>query len=155
MTTAVDTNVLIDVLFPGTPHQESSRLALAEAARSEGLIVSEVVYAELSGYFGEMQRLNAFLEGTRVRLEPSRTPALVAAGNAWREYTRRRRSSLICPECGSHQDLKCANCGRELRPRQHLVADLMIGAHALFHADRLLTRDRGFYATYFPELRLL
>lgn len=155
MTTAVDTNVLIDILFPNSPHQESSRILLAEASRSEGLIVSEVVYGELAGYFGDTERLNGFLERTRVRLEPSGESALAAAGNAWREYTRRRRSSVVCPGCGSHQDLRCANCGRELRPRQHLVADLMIGAHALFHADRLLTRDRGFYATYFPELRLM
>jgi hypothetical protein len=119
------------------------------------LVICEAVHAELAGHFGSLERLEMFLSDTRIGFLPSQASALTAAGIAWREYTLRRRDSVTCPECGTHQDVKCANCGRELRPRQHLVADLMIGAHALFHADRLLTRDRGFYATYFPELRLM
>ncbi|MCH7577335.1 MAG: type II toxin-antitoxin system VapC family toxin [Chloroflexi bacterium] len=153
MISAVDTNILLDVLIPDAPHGDESEHALAEALRAGAVLISDPVYAELAVHFAEQERLERFLADTGLRLESSNADALYRAGRAWSEYIR-RRPSLTCPQCGATPDLHCDKCGASIQPRQHVVADFIIGAHALVQADQLLTRDRGYYATYFPELTL-
>lgn len=153
MITAVDTNILLDVLIPKAPHGDESERALADALRAGAVVISDPVYAELGIHFMEQETLDHFLADTGLRLESSKASALYRAGMAWSEY-RRRRPALACPQCGARLKLHCYECGASVQPRQHVVADFMIGAHAVVQADQLLTRDRGYYATYFPELTL-
>ncbi len=154
MITAVDTNILLDLVTPDAPHADESDRALAEAWNQGSIVISEVTYAELAVRFDAKEWLDAFLGDTRTELSLSDDATLFSAGKAWMTYLRRRPDGLVCPQCGTANPTACINCGINLRPRQHVLADFMIGAHALHHADQLLTRDRGFYGSYFPELRL-
>jgi predicted nucleic acid-binding protein len=151
--TAVDTNVLLDVLVPGSSHATSSLEAL-DVARVGGMVISEPVYAELAGRFPDSASLDRFLSETGLKLVPSTAHVLHTGGRAWRHYAERRPPNIECPQCGAAQSVTCTRCGRPITQRQHVVADFLIGAHALANADVLLTRDRGYYATYYPGLRL-
>ena len=154
MITAVDTNVLLDILVPGAPHGDSSEQALIVALGAGATVISEAVYAELAAQFTTREELDHFLQDTGLRLLRSGADALYLAGQLWQDYLRQRPAYLSCPACGESHEVHCRRCGARLAPRQHVVADFLIGAHATVHSDRLLTRDRGYYRRYFSELHL-
>ena len=131
MITALDTNILLDI-FTSDPQHLAHTAALIEKAADEGsLIICEVVYAELAPRFPTQEQLDEVLKGLGIELLHTGREGLFVAGQAWRSY----RSS------GGQRD--------------RVLADFIIGAHAMTSADRLLTRDRGFYRHYFSGLHLL
>ena len=152
MTVAVDTNILLDILLDTSSHRAASEEALLSAGQRGPLVIAEPVYAELTPVFQTERQLSAFLADAGLALASSTPRALQAAGIAWREYTRRRPRTVRCAQCGGSVPAICPSCGHAALPRQHLIADFMIGAHALEVAGELITRDRGFYRTYFPDL---
>ena len=154
MITSVDTNVLLDYLNPSEAHHEASSQALLLAGTLGSMVICEITYAELASAFESVLDLDRFLDYTGIGLERSGPRSLIAAGFAWRDYNQRPPDGVQCPSCGHRQGLICEACASTYRTRQHVLADFLIGAHALVHADQLLTRDRGYYRTYFPELRL-
>ncbi|MBM3933016.1 MAG: type II toxin-antitoxin system VapC family toxin [SAR202 cluster bacterium] len=155
MITAIDTNIVLDVLISGAPHGDSSEQLLEDAARSGATIISEPVYSELAANFSQVNDLEEFLSEASIRVHRSGAEALFLAGKAWQSYRQRRPSRMICASCGAMAAVSCVSCNSPLAQRQHVLADFQIGAHAIVHADRLLTRDRGYYRTYFPELILV
>src|SRR5690606_36011392 len=95
-----------------------------------------------------------FVTGSKLQRLPLSLASTRVAGLAWREYTRRRPDGLQCPRCGAVTRAACESCGEVLTARQHVVADFLIGAHALEHADQLRWGDWGSYTAYFPDLAL-
>ncbi len=156
MITAVDTNVILDVLIPGEPFSESSK-AILDRHFSEGkLIFCEVVFAELAAQFSSEQELKMFLAETGMRLEYSNQKSLFVAGERWGKYAaKRKKDKVSCRHCGYGLAVTCPQCHKPLTRRLHVLADFLIGAHALINADCLLTRDLGIYKTYFNDLKII
>jgi predicted nucleic acid-binding protein len=154
MITAIDTNILLDILIPDEKHSLSSKRLLDRCLEKGQLVICEVVYAELSSQFSSEGELKNFLSDTGIRLIHSNREVLYLAGERWRMYAKKRERLIQCPHCGEKLSLTCPKCGQKVVLRDRILSDFIIGAHALLHAELLLTRDRGFYHTYFKELRI-
>ena len=111
MITAIDTNILVDLILPDLSHATTSKALLDSVYQEGALIINEVVYAELASQFLSQDSLDEFLERTSIRLEQSQREALHATSQAWLVYTGRRGRGLQCPHRGQVQSVTCPSCG--------------------------------------------
>ena len=155
MITAIDTNILLDILIPDEDHAQASKKLLEIYNEKGNLIISEIVFAELASQFLSEKEIKDFLSDTSIRLVHSNEKSLSLAGEKWKEYSKGRQDNLQCPSCGKKMSVHCPACNKNISFRQHIISDFIIGAHALVLSDLLLTRDRGFYKTYFRDLKII
>ena len=152
--TAVDTNVLLDLVGGDPAAVAAARAALFAALASGTVIVCPIVYAE-SAASHQIEDIDELIGDLGLVIEEFSVESLRVAASAWRSYRRRRGAEVQCPRCGRRFTVECPSCGTPIAWRQHVIADFLIGAHALSQANQLLTRDAGYYRAYFPELKLL
>ncbi|MBI5281406.1 MAG: PIN domain-containing protein [Candidatus Solibacter usitatus] len=138
MITAVDTNVFISLWGEEEALSFDAQRALDRAGDAGALLISALVYCEMIAAPGrDREAVDRFLQDTGVAVDWDIPEAVWrAAGAAYQEYAIRRRRQM------------------EAGPRR-LLADFLIGAHALHAAGRLLTMDEGLYEAAFPGLRLI
>jgi predicted nucleic acid-binding protein len=137
MRTAIDTNILSAIWEP-----ESTAALLTDRLndlRRDGpLVICGVVLAEtLANPKATPALVNDFLARTGLSLDAICGEAIWRlAGERFGQYAVRRRRS--------QKDFE-----------RRILADFIIGAHAVVAADRLMTMDRGRYERDFPELKLV
>ncbi len=131
MITAVDTNIIIDILEPDPVFGPASRAALKSCFQDGSVIACEVVWAEVATAYSK-KIVEAVDVMSRIGIEYS-AMTLEATLEAARRWSIFRKKNKV---------------------RDRIVADFLVGGHAIELSDRLLTRDRGFYRDYFKPLKI-
>jgi len=130
--TAVDTNILIDILEPDPVHGLRSKEALKKCLREGAVVACDVVWAEVATAYGNNQNdLVEALQVMRIGFSAMSMESAMGAARSWHTYRRRGGG------------------------RDRIAADFLIGGHAAAHAERLLTRDLGFYRKYFKSVAVV
>ena len=127
--TAVDSSVVIDMLFGG-PCAEASAAALSDAAGSGPIVLSDVAFAEVCSR-GDGEAVRKALQTIGFAFSPTTETAAIRAGQMMKRYR--------------------LNGGGRAR----IIADFLIGAHALIQCGTLITYDGGFTRDYFKGLKVI
>ncbi len=138
MTTALDTNVLVALWNQNSLLNSSAKQILDFALSRGSLIISGPVFAELLAFPWRDERfVEYFLEQTGVSVDWTlRENVWRDAGRTFRIYAGRRRK-------------------QEGSSPRRILADFLIGAHALDRGASLATMDEEHYRTAFPKLDLI
>jgi len=131
MITALDTNVLLDVVLPDDDFVEASANLIEASAQLGSLVICDIVYAELCFEFSSRSDCDRFLDANRINVTGMERDACFLASRAWQKYRRQGG------------------------PRTRILPDFFVGAHAQMHSSQLITRDSKFYKRHFSNLVIL
>jgi predicted nucleic acid-binding protein len=138
MTTAIDSNVIVALWNEDETQNLTAKKALGESQMRGRLVICGAVCAELMAAPGRSEAfVDRFCEEAGIVVEwELGEKAWRAAGVAFQSYAARRRKQ------------------KSEEPRR-ILADFMIGAHALVNGYKLLTLDAGIYQASFPRLGIV
>jgi hypothetical protein len=138
MTISIDSNVIAALWDVDHAMNAVAVAVLGSLSAHEKLIVSGPVYAELmAGPLRDESSLDLFFKDTGIAIDWTMDEEIWReAARAYLAYVQRRKTSR----------------GGDAR---RILADFLIGAHALVRGYSMLTLDGGDYRTAFPTLRIV
>jgi predicted nucleic acid-binding protein len=138
MTTAIDTNIISALWNADDTLNRTAQGALDAQFGRETLVISGVVYAELLAAPKQTESfLDGFCKEAGIGVDwELRERVLRVAGLAFQGYAGRRKKQTRLT-------------------RRRILADFLIGAHALVNGYHLLTLDEGNYRASFPRLKIV
>jgi predicted nucleic acid-binding protein len=128
---ALDSSVLIDVMIEDARFADASEACIGEALGADDVVVCDAVVAEVQAMLDTSIDLMTVLSSLGVRYDGTAEKAAIRAGHMNRRFRSRGGK------------------------RERVVADFLIGAHALLQCDALITRDAGFFRDYFKGLKVI
>jgi len=134
MRTALDSSVILDVVMDDPEHGERSERAIRQAAEEGALLISNYVLAEILPAWPEPvgEQARAFLAEWNIELVEGDSESHLDAGLRLHRLHRLRSEPLAA-----------------------LLPTVLIGCHALHHADRLLTRNASRWQEMIEELEVV
>jgi predicted nucleic acid-binding protein len=128
--TALDTSVLL-AIAKAEPSARKWATALEKAREDGDLVICDIVAAELFAYWQDEIAYDTFVARLGATFLALNHEAAREAGRIFAVY---RRSG---------------------GPREYLIPDFLMAAHALLQSDQLAALDRGYLRAYFPKLKML
>ncbi len=130
MITAVDTSVLI-AIAKHEPDAHAWVEVLADAHGDGDVVICYVVAAEYFAVLLSEDKFRESLGALGLAFSATSLESAQLAGSIFKQYRR------------------------EGGPREHLIPDFLVGAHAQTQANGIAAIDRGYLRRYFPRLRVL
>jgi len=127
----IDTCVISDLSNVDNDWFEWCSSTLEKLDDSHSFIINEVIYAESSIIYPTIEEFDEYLLRLGLSINSIPREALFLAGKAFLKYRKNKGT-------------KC-----------NVLPDFFIGAHAAVKQYKLMSRDKGRFATYFPTVELI
>ena len=127
----IDTCVISDLSNKNNHWFEWCSSTLENLDNSHSFIINDIIYAESSVIYLTIEEFNQYLLALELAIFPISQEALFLAGKAFLKYRKNKGT------------------------KSNVLPDFFIGAHAAVMQYKLMTRDKGRFATYFPTVDLI